>query len=257
MNKLLNYLMFVLTLLLFSCGEMISERDAIKINQQGIDLMNSGKYEEALRAFLKAVNSPRLSKDSKGTIYRNIALTYNGLVKKDSAVHFSTLAAKCYRKNSFYYLVNLADVDILTGKISNALARLLKAKKINTDEMSVNNSLGLIYLGEYDESVADLDKALIYNSRAFELNSGRVTEEVLGRTYYKMENYEKAEYHYEHLVKNYPDILSYSMDIGMIKIKLKKNEEADKLFEKLIAKDSSYKETINVFIAANKGNNNN
>ena len=252
MKKLLNYPLFVSLLFLFSCGEMTTENDAIKINQQGIEFMNAGKYELALQAFLNAVKNPRLSKDSKGTIYRNISLTYNDLGKKDSAVHFSTLAAKCYRKNSFDYLVNSADVDIVIGKTGSALARLLKAVKINPDEMSVNNSLGLIYLGEYDETLTDLDKALMYNSRAFEINNSRVTEDVLARTYYKKGNYEKAEAHYEHLLQNHPDIISYSLDMGMVKLKLKKKQEADQFFEKVIATDSSYIYTIETFKEANK-----
>jgi tetratricopeptide (TPR) repeat protein len=148
--------------------------------------------------------------------------------------------------------VNFADVDIVAGKTSSALARLLKAVKMNPDEMSVNNSLGLIYLGEYDETLIDLDKALTYNSRAFEINDSRVTEDVLARTYYKKEDYEKAEIHYEHLLQNYPDIISYSLDLGMVKLKLKKKEEADKFFDQVIAKDSTYTYTIETFKEANK-----
>jgi tetratricopeptide (TPR) repeat protein len=251
-KKLIKSPLLISLLSLFSCGEMTTENDAIKINQQGIEFMNAGKYEQALAAFLKAVKNPKLSKDSKGTIYRNISLTYNDLGKKDSAVHFSTLAAKCYRKNSFDYLVNLADVDIVAGKTNSALVRLLKAVKMNPDEMSVNNSLGLIYLGEYDETLVDLDKAVMYNSRAFEINSNRVTEDVLARTYYKKEDYEKAEVHYEQLVQNYPGIISYPLDLGMVKLKLKKKEEADKFFDKVIATDSSYNETIRIFKENNR-----
>jgi tetratricopeptide (TPR) repeat protein len=247
MSKFLKYFSFVLLLYLFSCGEMRDQADPIQINQEGIEFMNAGKYELALDKFLKAVKSPALSKDSKGTIYRNIALTYIELDKKDSAVHFCTLAAKCYQKNSYDYLVNLAEVDILAGHVSNALTRLQKAVKMNPEEMAVNNSLGLIYLGDYDEALMNLDKALIYNSKAFEISGGRVTEEVLGRTYYKMEDYEKAESHFEHLLQTNPQIASYALDMGMIKLKLKKSTEADKLFEKAITMDSSYKETISVF----------
>jgi tetratricopeptide (TPR) repeat protein len=252
MKRLLNYLAFVSLLFLFSCGEIITENDAIKLNQQGIEWRNAGKYELALQAFLKAVKNPRLSKDSKGTIYRNIALTYTDLEKKESAVHFSTLASKCYRKISFDYLVNAAEVDILTGKPRSALARLLKAVKIDPDEMSVNNVLGLIYLGEYDETLTDLDKALIYNSKAFEISNNRFVEEVLGRTYYKLEDYEKAEIRFEHLLENHPDIISYSLDMGMIKRKLKKMEESERLFEKVLATDSSYEETISNFKENNR-----
>ncbi|MFM6926100.1 MAG: tetratricopeptide repeat protein [Ferruginibacter sp.] len=247
MKKLLLFLITGMPVFFFSCKTGLQEEDAVKVNQQGIEYMNAGKYEEALHAFLKAVQSTKISRDSKGTIYRNIALTYNELDKKDSAIHFSTLAAKCYRKNSFDHLLNSAEVDILTGKTASALDRLLKAVKIDPEDMAVNNSLGLIYLGDYDVSLTDYDKALTYNAKAFDVSGSRVTEEVLARTFYKMENYEKASTHYEHLLENHPDIISYSLAMGMIKYKMKKSDEAEVLFDKVIAKDSTYRETIHIF----------
>mgnify|MGYP003399369235 CR=1 FL=1 len=238
--------------MLFSCEQMPNENDAIDINQKGIELINAGKHQEALEAFLKAIKNPKLTKKSKGTIYRNIAITYNELDKKDSAIHYSTLAAKCFKKNSSDYLVNAADVDLLRGKTAPALAKLLKAVNLDPDEMAVNNTLGLIYLGEYDDAFTDLDQALIYNSKAFEISGSRVIEEVLARNYYRMENYEKAELHFEQLVQNYPDMISYTLDMAMTKHKLNKLAEADKLFVQVIAKDSSYKETIDAFKENNR-----
>jgi tetratricopeptide (TPR) repeat protein len=236
-----------LAFMLFSCKNIPAETDGIKQNQEGVELMNAGKYDSALSSFLGAIKNPKLSQQSKGTIYRNIALTYNELDKIDSSVHYSTLAAKCFKKNSYDYLINMADVDLLTGKTAAALSKLLKAASLNPREMAVNNSLGLIYLGEYDEAFINLQKALVYNKRAFEINADRVTEEVLGRNYYKMEDYKNAEFHYEHLLENYPDMIAYSLYAGMIKQKLKKIHEADVLFEKVIAMDSSYRYTIREF----------
>ncbi|MBK8521361.1 MAG: tetratricopeptide repeat protein [Ferruginibacter sp.] len=247
MKKLLLYGFSGLLLLLTSCVQTPTEDNAIGVNEKGIALINAGKYEEALQAFLKAIKNPVLTKKSKGTIYRNIAITYNQLEKTDSAIHFSTLAAKCYKKNSFNYLVNAADVDLLRGKTDVALAKLLRAADLEPDEMSVNNTLGLIYMGEYDAAHTDLDKALQYNLTAFETNGGRIIEEVLARNYYNMENYTKAALHYEHLIQNYPDMISYSLNMGMTKHKLKMTKEAEQLFDFVLTKDSSYKETIDIF----------
>jgi tetratricopeptide (TPR) repeat protein len=237
---------------MFSCDRMPTEDDAIKENQVGVSFMNAGQYELALHSFIKAIKNPKLSQQTKGTVYRNIAITYNQLEKTDSSIHFSTLAAKCFKKNSYDYLVNMADVDLAKGKTALGLSRLLKAENINPDEMAVNNNLGLIYLGEYDETFTDLEKALVYNSRAFEISGDRVTEEVLARTYYKMEDYKNAELHFERLLENYPDMVSYSLNTGMIKQKLKKKDEADRLFDKVLSMDSSYKETIDDFKENNK-----
>jgi len=247
MKKLIICCLPGLLLLLFSCTQPATEDNAIDVNEKGIALINAGKYEEALQAFLKAAKNPALTKKSKGTIYRNIAITYNQLEKKDSAIHFSTLAAKCYKKNSLDYLLNAADVDLLRGKTDLALAKLLRAVDLEPDEMSVNNTLGLIYMGEYDDAHTDLDKALQYNLKAFEANGGRIIEEVLARNYYNLENYTQAELHYEHLLQNYPDMVSYSHNMGMTKHKLKKKKEAEELFDFVITKDSSYKETIEIF----------
>jgi tetratricopeptide (TPR) repeat protein len=252
MKKLFALFIAVLLLFQFACKNSAPENSINEINQQGIEFMNAGKYDSALLSFFKAIEIPGIPKDSKGTIYRNIALTYKEMSKPDSTIHFSTLAAKCYAKSSFNYLVNTADVDLAKGKIAVALTKLNKAVNIYPNEMIVNNTLGLIYMGEYDESFTNLDKALRYNSKAFELNGGRVTEDLLARTFYKMENYEKAELHFEHLLENYPDMISYPLNTGMIKFKLKKIAEADELFDKVLLLDSSYKETIDVFKTNNR-----
>lgn len=252
MRKPFFYCIAGLLLLLFSCKQMPAKEDPVSLNQKGIELINEGKHEEAILVFLKAIKDKKLSKDTRGTIYRNIALTYNQLDKKDSSIHFSTLASKCYRKSSYDYLINAADVDLLRGKTAQALTKLLKAQNIDPDEMVVNNTLGLLYMGEYDEAFTDLDKALVYNLKAFDKNSSRNIEEVLALNYYNLENYEKAELHYEHLRQNYPDMITYTLNAGLTKHKLKKKDEADRLFDEVIAKDSSYRATIDVF----KDNNN-
>lgn len=235
-------------MLLASCMQPTEkEADGAALNEQGVELINNGKHELALQLFLKAIKDRKLPKETKGTIYRNISLTYNQLDKEDSSIHFSTLASKCFRKNSYDYLINAADVDLLRGKTAPALTKLLKAQNIDPDEMAVNNTLGLLYMGEYDEAFTDLDKALIYNLKAFEISASRNIEEILALNYYNLENYEKAELHYEHLYQNYPDMINYTLDLGLTKYKLKKKKEAEKLFNEVIAKDSSYRETIDVF----------
>lgn len=253
MKKLFLLLISGPVLLLFSCMQPTEkEPDAVALNEQGVELINDGKHELALPLFLKAIKDRKLPEETRGTIYRNISLTYNQLNKKDSAIHFSTLAAKSFRKNSYDYLINAADVDLLRGKTAPALTKLLKAQNLDPDEMSVNNTLGLLYMGEYDEAHTDLDKALVYNLKAFEINASRNIEEILALNYYNMGNYEKAELHYEHLNQNYPDMISYTLDLGLTKLKLKKKKEADKLFDEVIAKDSSYRGTIDLFKENNR-----
>ncbi|MEO6541670.1 MAG: tetratricopeptide repeat protein [Ferruginibacter sp.] len=242
-----RFMIAALLCMLFSCQDMPTEEEAIKKNQEGINHMNEGKYELALADFSEAVRNPKLTLISKGTIYRNIALTYHELNKLDSSIHFSTLAAKCYKKNSYDYLVNMANVDILTGKTSVALLKLLKAAGMEPGDLSVNNILGLIYLGDYGEEFADPEKALTYNKKAFEISNSRITEDILGRNYYDLGKYDLAEMHYQRIHEQYPNELNYTLNMGMIKYKLKKTMDAELLFSQVIAGDSSYKETIETF----------
>lgn len=213
--------------------------------------MNAGNYQMALKAFEEAITDPQLSQPSRGTVYRNLALTYNQLDNTDSSIHYSTLAAKSFTKNSYDYLVNMADVDLLTGRTTQAIERLLRAARIDPNEIAVNNALGLIYMGEYDETNMDLDKALVFNKKAYEVAQDRVTEDVLARNYYRLEDYDNAELHFDRLFENYPGMISYPYYAAMIKHKLKKTKEADILFEKVITMDSTYKEAIDIFKVSN------
>lgn len=251
-NSFYRSLLFVIAITISSCNPVITEADAIKINQEGVDHMNEGKYELAIQSFNEAIKNPKLTQPTKGTIYRNMAITFNSLDNIDSSLHYSTLAAKCFNKDSYNYLVNMADVDLITGRTGKALAALLRAAAINPDEMAVNNTLGLVYMGDYDENFTDLETALTYNKKAFEFKRDRVTEEVLGRNYFRLEDYNNAELHFKHLIGEYPDVINYLLYAGMTKYKLQKIPEADLLFNKILIQDSSYRETIEDFKINNR-----
>lgn len=245
--QIIRSLLFVFAISFFSCAPVKTEDDAITINKAGVEFMDQGNYEKALKSFMEAIKNTTLSFSTKGSIYRNIAITFSGLENFDSSLHYSTLAAKCYTKNSYDYLVNMADVELISGRIEKALSHLLKAAAIDSDDMAVNNSLGLVYLGEYDETFTDYDKALIYNKKAFAYAGDRVTEEVLGRNYYRLGDYKNAELHYKSLLNKNPDAATYLLYGGMIKYRLDKKSEADLLFNKLLIVDSTYKETVDDF----------
>jgi len=245
-------LLAALVFTILSCGPAPTENDAIQQNQKGVELMDAGKPELALQEFMASLENPKLTKLSKGTIYRNIALAYDDLKKRDSSLHYYTIAAKSFTKNSYDYLVNMASVDLMTGRMSEALTRLTKAAAMSPDDLSVNNTLGLIYMGDYDEAYTDAEKALVYNKKAFDMDRGRITENILARNYYELEKYELAETHFENILKQYPADVDCNFSNGMIKYKLKNKAEGDKLFEKVLALDSTYKEAIDIFRENNK-----
>lgn len=236
---------FVLTVI--SCNPKPKIDDALKQNQKGIDYMNAGKHELAIHEFMEAIKNQALPAADRGTIYRNIALAYHDLDKKDSSQHYYTVAAKSFKKNSYDYLVNTASVDLINGRTDIALSKLLKALAMSADNLSVNNTLGLIYLGDYGQEFTDAKKALQYNKKAFEINGSKITEDIPGRNYYDLENYKLAEMHFENIHNRYPDERPYTLAMGMIKYKLNKQTEGDILFNTLMKQDSSYKEAIDNF----------
>ncbi|NJK82593.1 MAG: tetratricopeptide repeat protein [Saprospiraceae bacterium] len=245
--KMRKLILLSIVLTIASCGQIMTEVEALKKNEQGLSELNSGQFDQAIISFKEAIKSPKLSTETRAQIFRNIAQTFSEKKQQDSSIYYSRLAANCYDKNSYEYLVNIADINLLTGKTKDALDNLNIAYEKNPNRLEVNNSLGLIYLGDYGTEFMDVKKALKFNQKAFEINKDRITEDVLGRNYFELEDYNNAEKHYEKLLTEYPDILPYSLNLGMIKFKLNKQKEADKLFDQVINADSSMIYMIKAF----------
>jgi len=246
------FLPFLILSALYSCKPIPKEQDAIDLNDKALTLLSEGKYDESVAMFREALQNPRITQASKGTIYRNMALVFEEQQIPDSSIHYSTIAAKCFRKNSYEYLVNMGNVDLLTGKTAAAKIKLLRAADMKPDEMIVNNLLGLLYLGEYEEEFMDLEKALKYNKRAYQLSNSRTTAFILGINYYNLEDYESAEIYYEQAYTEKPDNASYAFNNALVKYKLNKKADAELLFNKVLTIDSTYRETIDNFKAGNR-----
>lgn len=241
------FLILALSLALASCGQILSEIEASSKNEEGMQKLHEGDYEEAITAFKKAIENPKLSVDTRANIYRNIAQTFIELQVPDSAIHYSTLAANCYKKNSYEYLVNIADIEILTGKTYAALEKLKAAYAMKPTEIAVNNTLGLIYLGEYGLEYLDVDKALPYNQKAFEINKDRATEYVLAQNYYELGQFNMAEYHFNNLYNQYPDNVTHPLSLGVVKFRLGDHEAAEALFQKVLEVDPGFQDHIESF----------
>lgn len=242
-----NLILISTILLLASCGQIMTEAESRQNNEKGLRELNEGKFDEAIVSFKEAIKSQNLSTETRAQIYRNIAQTFSEKRQQDSSIYYSQLAANCYDKNSYEYLVNIADIDLLTGKTKDALDNLKLAYDKNPNKLEVNNSLGLIYLGDYGIEFLDVKKALKYNQKAFEINNDRITEDVLGRNYFELGDYSNAEKHFEKLTLKHPHILPYKLNLGMIKFKLNKRKDTDNLFDIVLRADSNMIYTIKAF----------
>ncbi|MCW5914887.1 MAG: hypothetical protein KIT66_09790 [Chitinophagaceae bacterium] len=249
--KLLNgtriLLVFSITILFTSCGRMSAEIKARGSNKQGLEFLSQGLFDSAIVAFKAGTSLNGVSNKMKAILYRNIAQVYNEMEAYDSSIAYSRLSANCYKPESYDYLVNMADVDLLTDNTDAAVTKLQKAIKIKNDEIAANNSLGLIYLGEYGDEYYNPSKALQFNKKAYEINKDRSTLDVLARNYFLLDDFATAEKYYEILTKTFPQFTDYKVILGIIDLKLNKNAEAEILFQEALRVDSSYIDQINYY----------
>lgn len=244
----MKYLLIIIAFLfLNSCDQVISEAQALEKNEQGVDAMNHANYDEAIVYFKEAAQSKNIRNNTRSTIYRNLAQVYIDKQMPDSAILYSTKAADCFEKGTYDYLVNMADVDLMTGMTQNALEKLKQAYPMMPNDVAVNNSIGLIYLGEYGAEFQDLEAALPYNLQAFNSAKDMPTEYVLAKNYYELEQYGLAEKYFSSLHNKYPLVLDHTVSLGLTKYQLNKKAEAELLFDEVIRQDSSFAVPIELF----------
>lgn len=233
-------------------GKILPDQNAKRMNQKGLSEFNAGHPEKAIPFFKAAIAVPWVTTATKAVVYRNIALAYTNMKDENSALYYYKLAAGCCDSKSYEYLVNMSEIDIINENMEDAIIKLEKAVVLKPNDFSAYNTLGLIYLGEYGVGYADLTKALKYNKKAFELGRDRITEFVLAKTYYGVGEFEYAEKHFEILSQKYPDNITHTLNLGMVKYKLNKKEEAREIWDMVEQADSSYRYQIEKFIENNE-----
>ena len=238
------FLPILLITFLYSCGNLLDETQALQLNEEGLAKLYQGEHEEAILILKEALTHDNASRNTKIIINRNIAICYHELEEWDQSIHFSKEAVKLTKEGSYDYCVNQADVDLLEGNIDRAIKNLKVARHMKPDAIEVNNTLGLIYMGDYDEAFTDYKRALPYNLKAYEVGKDRSTSSVLGANYIELGEFEKAETIYNELHENIPGILDHKYYLGLIKYRLGKTEEAKQLLDELVEIDSTYREYV-------------
>lgn len=243
-----NYLAILILLILSaSCTHAISELEARRKNDEGLVEFNNRRLDNAIVLFKDAMTHKDISVNTLAMIYRNTAQVYMDMELQDSAIHYSTLAANCFEKDSYEHLVSMADVQLLNDEVQVAITTLERAYKLKPKDMPVNNSLGLIYLGQYGYDFLDLEKALLHNKQAFAMNRDGNTEYLLARNYYELERFPEAEKHFKNLSKEYPENLDHTIFLGMIKYKLGAKTEAEEHWNNVLAINPDYQVVIDSF----------
>jgi tetratricopeptide (TPR) repeat protein len=175
------------------------------LNNQGLQLLNKGDYSGARYYFQKSSQMKNIPAKRRAIYIRNIAIAYNQQHMIDSARFFFGTASALFPVDSYEYFTNMAEIYLIDKKIDKAVECLEKAININPHDLVANNSIGLLYMGEYDSSYYDPEVALKYNLNAYEFNPQRNTKFVLAKNYYALNDFSSAGRLMDELHKEYPN----------------------------------------------------
>lgn len=168
-------------------------------------LQDNGNSTEAIENFKKIEADPAASNQQKASALRYISLSYYELGDYQRSGDYAAKAASYYPAGSYDYLVNMADADLMQGRIPTARERLEQAVRINPRQLAANNVLGLLYMGDNGKQYADFDKALVFNQAAFDIAPGRITQIVLVRNLIKVGQYSTAQTNLNELKLKHPN----------------------------------------------------
>lgn len=194
---------------LVGCGDAartLAEQAKLQaLRNEAAQLHDAGQSRQAIARFEEVVNSSAATDAEKAHALRFISLGYYELNDFPRSGEYAAKAAAYYPQGSYDYLVNMADADLMQGRVPEAATKLEQAHALEPRGLAANNVLGLLYLGDNGEQYSDHRKALAYNQAAFEIEPGRITQIALVRNYLVLEDYERAHVHLLDLSQRYAD----------------------------------------------------
>lgn len=211
--KLSKFALLVCVLLACTaCGKALESAAKVKekvalqaMINEGQRLHDQGQSRAAIAKFEVVVAHPLANDAQKAGALRYLSLGHYELGEYTLSGDYAAKAAAYYPKDSYDYLVNMADADLMHDQVPKAIERLQQAVTLNPREMTAHNVLGLVYLGDNGAQYIDYPKALEHNQKAFKISPGRISEVVLVRSYLKLGDYPSALEHLHSLHKRFPD----------------------------------------------------
>lgn len=237
--------MLSILLVLISCKSNQQRNLADDFNNQGLLLTDEGRERDAIYAFRQAVNASEDSDPDRGVFLRNLAATFRAAGILDSAKYFYRLAANTYPQDSHDYLIIYANIFLVDNNVDSSLVYLEKAYRIDSSDPVVNDLLGLIYLGDYDRSFYNPDKALQYNLASHKIFQKASSKFVLAKNYYYLNDMERSLRLFREIHEEYPDIIYYLEGLIMVEQEMGNLVGAAKLLDELKTKNiARYNERI-------------
>lgn len=143
-----------------ACGE--APGVPVILNNLGLALMDSGRLEEAEKAFLDAVDLDA----GYATAYYNLARVLEEMERIDEALFYYKKAIDCRPDHSDAYM-NIGAIHAKEGRHESAIAAFEKGMESASDKSGF-----LLNLGTLHAKILEYEKALYYFGKCLELDSG-------------------------------------------------------------------------------------
>lgn len=209
---------------------------------KGLDAYTRGHYEDALRHYRQALNeAPNGFWEERATIYRDIALSEANLGNYDAAEDAYRKGYEICPEGTIERSVFEGSLALYKQDVRRAIAAFKAVIARDPENFVAHNELGIIFLGEYDEAYLDYEKAEFHNRKAYEQSGDVVTQTLLARTLYFMNEYEESEKLYRmasEFLPGDPDNFAY---LGLIGSETGQPEMAVSNLEKCFELDPTYK----------------
>lgn len=242
-----SLLFIIIAFFTFGCDTIQKTKLADEKNNEAIDLMNLGEFEKAIACLRIAVEADVFDDTKRSTFCRNLAIAFQQSEQPDSARVYFLRATNEAKVGSAQKELNAADVCLIDLNVTEAIEHLNKAALAGGEDLGVNNTLGIIYMGEYGDEFQDYGLAIKYNELAYAEDKSRPTLDVLARTYYEVDSLQKAHFHFTTLVNEYPQFPDYHYLLGAVEYELDNPEAAEIHFNEAIRLEPLYSDYIDEY----------
>lgn len=228
---------------LISCKSDHQAKAAARLNDEARLLAEEGREREAINVYHQAIAFSDVPDKHRAAYLYNLGLAYDVIDMDDSAKYFLRQSANVYPKDSYEYLVGHAYVFLIDSDVDSGKTLLERAWQIDSTLGDANSILGIIYLGGYDSSWFDPQKALRFNMSAHKTYQDGSTKFMLAKNYYYLGQTDKTLRLLRELHKEYPNLSGYLSSLIMVEQETYHNADAEKLLLELkkINNDLYYK----------------
>jgi len=216
---------------------------AADFNRRGVSLWEEGAYAEAEKFIRHALElaDPRAAGD-RILYYCNLATVLGDREDQPGRIACYRQALALTPGGSAQHFGLQGNLDLAQGRAAQAIRSFERCLALDPDNLRAHKNLGLIYLGDADERLANYRLALRHNEKAFALQKSTETTWNLARNYYALERDYEALVLFEELVDQSPEDADAHYYLGMVCYDLGDLNRAQQHLTRAIALDPSLKD---------------